>query len=125
MPEHVDHVPVSVLHHVVWQVVDDGPAIHERLLRQVANLLADLAGEGVDVEVVAHGAGLDLLLPGGPNAELVRDLQGRGAAFLACENTLRSRELEVRDLLADVRAVPSGVAAIVRRQSQGWSYLRA
>lgn len=125
MPEHPDPVPVSVSHHVVWQVVDDGPVMHERLLRQVANLLADLGAEGVEVEVVAHGAGLDLLLPGGAAARLVRDLQGRGVAFLACENTLRSRELEVGDLLADVRAVPSGVAAIVRRQSQGWSYLRA
>jgi intracellular sulfur oxidation DsrE/DsrF family protein len=125
MPQNFDHVHVSVLHHVVWQVVDDGPVMHERLLRQVANLLADLGAEGVEVEVVAHGAGLDLLLPGGPAAELVRDLQCRGVAFLACENTLRSRELEVGDLLADVGAVPSGVGAIVRRQSQGWSYLRA
>lgn len=125
MPEHVRPGPSSARHRVVWQVVDAEPGRHERVLRQVANLLADLGPEGVQVEVVAHGEGLDLLLPGRPTAGTVRDLQDSGVVFAGCENTLRSRGLSPADLLPDVRAVPSGVGAIVRRQSQGWAYLRA
>lgn len=121
-PGAADSVPT---HRVVWQVVESDPALHERLLRQVVNLLADLGPDGLEVEVVAHGAGLDLLLPGGPAAAVIGDLQDRGVVFRACANTLRSRELEPGDLLAGVLTVPSGVGAIVRRQSQGWSYLRA
>lgn len=112
-------------HQVVWQLTDAGEAGHERLLRSVGNLLADLQGEGVEVEVVAHGPGLDLLLPAAASAADVRALQERGVTFLACENTLRSRHLAIEDLPAGVRAVPSGVGHLVRRQSEGWSYLRA
>ena len=125
MPDHPVPSRVSPPHQAVWQVVDGEPAMHQRLVRHVANLLADLGADGVAVEVVAHGAGLDLLLPDRDTADAVRGLQERGVAFLACENTLRSRDLEIGDLLADVGTVPSGVGAIVRRQSQGWSYLRA
>ena len=125
MPERPEPSRVSPPHHVVWQVVDGEPAMHQRLVRHVANLLADLGADGVAVEVVAHGAGVDLLLSGAATAEAVRGLQEDGVAFLACENTLRSRDLETGDLLEDVGTVPSGVGAIVRRQSQGWSYLRS
>ena len=125
MPDHPMPSRVSPTYQVVWQVVDGEPAMHQRLVRHVANLLADLVAEGVEVEVVAHGAGLDLLLPDRDTADAVRNLQEHGVAFLACENTLRSRALVVGDLLAGVGTVPSGVGALVRRQSQGWSYLRA
>lgn len=125
MPERVLVPGEPLPHRVVWQVDDGDPALHQRLLQQAANLLADLAAEGAEVEVVAHGGGLDLLMAGGAPAGAVRELQGRGVVFLACRNTLRSRGLEVGDLLEGVQAVPSGVGAVVRRQSQGWSYLRA
>ncbi len=110
---------------VVWQVVDGGVDLHERLLRQVSNLLADLQPAGVEIEVVAHGAGLDLLLTPGRVADLVRELQEGGVVFVACDNTLRSRGLTLLDLVEGVRAAPSGVGHLVRRQQAGWSYLRA
>jgi uncharacterized protein len=110
---------------VVWQVVDGEADLHERLLRQAANLLADLQPDAVQIEVVAHGAGLDLLLAPGRIADLVRELQEAGVVFVACDNTLRSRGLTLADLVGGVRATPSGVGHLVRRQQAGWSYLRA
>lgn len=110
---------------VVWQATDGGPEAGDRLLRSLTNLLADLGTEGVRVEVVAQGAGLDLLLPSTGLAHQVEALRDRGVGFLACENTLRSRQLRVDDLLPGVRSVPSAVGHVVRRQSQGWSYLRS
>lgn len=112
-------------HRVVWQITEGGPEAGERFLRSLTNLLADLEGEGVEVEVVAQGPGLDLLLPRTGLAEQVEGLRGRGVRFLACENTLRSRQVGVDDLLPGVRSVTSAVGHLVRRQSQGWSYLRA
>ena len=112
-------------HRVVWQVVDGGADVHERLLGQAANLLADLRPAAVEIEVVTHGAGLDLLLTPGRIADLVRDLQELGVVFVACDNTLRSRGLTSADLVDGARTTPSGVGHLVRRQQAGWSYLRA
>lgn len=112
-------------HRVVWQLVDEGAGVHERLLRQVGNLLADLRPADVQIEVVAHGAGLDLLLTPGRIADQVRDLQELGVVFVACDNTLRSRGLTAGDLVEGARTTPSGVGHLVRRQQVGWSYLRA
>lgn len=112
-------------HRVVWQVADGGAAFLDRTLRQMSNLLADLGEGAVEIEVVAHGAGLDLLLGVDGTGDAVAGLRGRGVTFLACENTLRSRNLTLADLVDGVRCVPSGVGALVRRQAEGWSYLRA
>ena len=117
-----DHAPD---HRVVWQLVDGGADVHEQLLRQAANLLADLRPADVRIEVVAHGAGLDLLLTPGRIADQVRDLQERGVVFVACDNTMRSRGLTAGDLVEGARTTQSGVGHVVRRQQVGWSYLRA
>lgn len=123
MPE--DESSAGVMYRVVWQLTDGGTEFHERFLRSVLNLVADLEPDSARVEVVAHGAGLDLLLPDRGTAHPVRDLQHRGVTFLACQNTLRSRQLTVEDLIPEVQHVTSGVGHVVRRQQQGWSYLRA
>lgn len=120
-----DHGRPGTVYRVAWQLVDGAPDLHSRVLRNVANLLEDLGDAGVQVEVIAHGAGLDLLLATGQTGDAIASLQARGVTFLACENTLRGRELAPSDLVRDVRTVPSGVGALVRRQAEGWSYLRA
>ena len=120
-----DQLPAGLPPRVVWQLTDGGTEFHERFLRSVLNLMVDLEPDSAQVEVVAHGAGLDLLLPGRGSAHPVRDLQHRGVTFVACQNTLRSRHLTVEDLIPEVQPVTSGVGHVVRRQQQGWSYLRA
>lgn len=115
----------SVAHRVVWQVADGGAATQERLLRNLTNLIDELGVEGLQVEIVAHGAGLDLLLAQGRAVDTLRGLGERGVVFLACENTMRRRHLASSDLIPGAQAVPSGIAEVVRRQSDGWSYLRA
>ena len=123
MPQ--DEFPAGLPPRVVWQLTDGGTEFHERFVRSVQNLVVDLEPDGAQVEVVAHGAGLDLLLPGRGTAQPVRDLKHRGVTFAACQNTLRSRLLTVEDLIPEVQAVTSVVGHVVRRQQQGWSYLRA
>ena len=39
--------PGQVAHRIVWQVVDGGADLHERLLRNFSNVLDELEAEGV------------------------------------------------------------------------------
>lgn len=115
----------AVAHRVMWQVADGGAETYDKVLRNIDNVLVDFAEETISIEVVAHGAGLPLLLSATPGSgDHVRALIDQGVTFLACENTMARQHVDAGELLPDVGTVPSGIAAIVRRQGQGWSYLR-
>ncbi len=113
----------STKYKVVFQLTDNDTFIQKSMLRQLTNLLE--AMEDVDVEVVTHSYGIDLLLAGTPFQDVIRKLEKRGVTFLVCENTLRQEKLDRSRLLDSVHTVPAGVAHIVRRQAEGWSYLKA
>ncbi|MDG3014600.1 DsrE family protein [Speluncibacter jeojiensis] len=112
--------------------VDDGVVVHlpeadpkrqETVLRNVANLLRALGPDTV-VELVTHGPGVELCTGETGLADTVADLQQRGVTVCACANTVAARQLAESDLLPGVTVVPSGIAHLVVRQRQGWSYLR-
>lgn len=107
---------------MVVHLDEGGDAKHEVVVRNVANLLDDLGG--IPVEVVTHGSGIGLCLPGSPHAEAVQALMARGVVVAACENTLRSQDMDRGRLAEGVVTVPSGVGELVRRQHQGWAYVR-
>ena len=48
----------------------------------------------------------------------------KGVAFLACENTLRERNISKDQIIAEADFVPSALIHIVTRQEQGWSYIK-
>lgn len=78
----------------------------------------------IQVELVTHGPGIGLCLPGSASAEAVQALMARGVAVAACENTLRSQDMDRGRLAEGVVTVPSGIGELVRKQHQGWAYLR-
>jgi len=82
------------------------------------------------VEVVMNGRGLDLVrVDTAPYAERVAQLQREyhNLTFAACQNTIdrlkREQNITVR-LLPGVIIIDSGMAEIMRRQHQGWTYLQ-
>ena len=93
-------------------------------LGNVLNLLTDLGDQVQAVEVVANGPGLDMFLSGAESAPMVESCRERGVVLSACANTLRSRNLDRSALLDGVEVVSSGIGQVVRRQADGWQYVR-
>ena len=113
-------------HRVVFQVTADGDEQWEAVIGNVENLRAAFGPEKTTVQVVAHGKGLGLLLPA--NAALrgrMQKLHDGGVVFAACENTMRKKNVTKEQLLPFVTTVDSGVAEVVRRQEQGWAYIKS
>lgn len=80
----------------------------------------------IQVEIVVHGKALDLLVK--DKTHLANDiiaLTKEGIVFSACENSMRKHHIQKSDLLTEAFTVPSGVAEIILKQEQGWSYLKA
>ncbi|MEU6009608.1 DsrE family protein [Streptomyces sp. NPDC047453] len=91
----------------------------DRVVRAVTNLVA-AADRPVEVEVVVHGAGLDLVL-GEEAGEQVPRLLETGARVLACANSLSGRGLTADTLVAGVGVVPAAVWHLALRQHEGWA----
>lgn len=108
---------------VVFHLDEDGSDKHEAFVRNVANLL-DYLEEDATIELVAHGPGIGICLADSPQAEAVRALVERGVLVAACENTLRARSIGLDQLAVGVTTVPAGIGELVRRQRQGWAYVR-
>jgi hypothetical protein len=92
-------------------------------LNNINNLLSDL--KDVEVELVAYAQGVMLYLPDeNPYQARIEALQEKGVDLLVCNNSLRSLNLKPADLLERVRVVPSGVGELVKKQQEGWIYIR-
>lgn len=88
-------------------------------------------GQPARIQIVANGEGLDLLRVGAsPYPETVQRMlqEYDNLQFVACQNTIdrlkRERGVSAR-LLPGVIVIDSGVAEIMRRQREGWVYIRA
>jgi intracellular sulfur oxidation DsrE/DsrF family protein len=111
-------------HRIVFQLSSGDTLAQRGLLKNLQNLLTEWPD--AQIEVVNHSQGLDFVLA--RESPFVKEISGfikKGVVFAACENTLRSRKLDKSALLPGVTTVPSGVAEIVKKQEEGWSYLKA
>jgi len=109
---------------VVFHLDEAERAKHEAILRNIRNLLDDLGAEQTRVELVAHGPGIDLLTGQTGLGEQAQALAARGVILAACHNTLRERQIPAERLLPGVTVVPAGIGEIVRREAEGWLYVR-
>ena len=93
-------------------------------LKNIENILKEV-GDAAEIEVVAHGAGIGLLVQGqSPHAGKIQSLIARNVKFAACKNTLRDKSIPQERLLPGVQVVPSGAVEVLRKQQEGFGYFR-
>jgi intracellular sulfur oxidation DsrE/DsrF family protein len=111
-------------HRIVMQLVSGDTLVHKGLMRQLRNMLE--AAPTMQMEVVCHGPGMDLLMSDRSIvADKVQYFSGRGIVFLACENTIKEKQLDRSKVFPVAGFVQAGIIHIVERQEDGWSYIKA
>lgn len=121
--------PVRAARNVVFEVTSDGPEKWLGALRNVENAQKSLGAAAGKLVVVTHGKGLGLLLAKNvaENSELktkIEKLHADGIVFAACENTMRRDKVEKKDLVEQATTVDSGVGETVRKQAEGFAYIK-
>jgi intracellular sulfur oxidation DsrE/DsrF family protein len=112
-------------HHVVIQVSTNDTAVWKMTMSNIRNLKLNW-DDGVYIEVVAFGPGLDLLTSATSiEQKHIEEFAKKGVKFMACENSMKAKNVHKKDLVDDAGTVPAGVAEIVLKQEAGWSYLKA
>lgn len=122
----------GLTHKVAIHVDQNDPQVLNMALNNVQNLNAYFTEQGdtVEIELVAYGPGLHMLMT---DKSPVRDrvstlgLEMDNLTFSACGNTIANIEkksgAEVA-LMDEAQVVPSGVARLIELQEQGYTYVR-
>lgn len=110
---------------VVFQVSDADPKKWALTLNNVKNVQEALGANNVTVEIVAYGPGIGMLKADSEIGNRVLEALQAQVAVMACENTMRGQHLTHADMLGKIGYVPSGVAELVKRQAEGYAYIRA
>jgi intracellular sulfur oxidation DsrE/DsrF family protein len=99
-------------------------AVWSGMLGNIRNFQKVWPGNVV-IEVVVHGKALNFLVAS--KSHLVPDVEAMtklGVVFNACENTMNKYGIKKEMLIPSVSSVPSGVAELVIKQEEGWSYIK-
>lgn len=82
-------------------------------------------GANVAIEVVAFGPGIELVMTEkSAAAEGIAKMIKNGVIFVACKNTMAKKNITKEELIENVGTVPSGIAEVIIKQEQGWSYIK-
>ncbi|HEY2559412.1 MAG TPA: DsrE family protein [Caldimonas sp.] len=109
----------------LFQVTDDDPALWNMILNNMRNLREGVGSEGAEIELVGYGPGVHMLKADSPVKERIADALKSGVKVNACQNTMKAMELTPADMLPEIGYVPSGVVEVMRKQQQGWAYIRS
>lgn len=112
-------------HHVLFHL-DEGSAFRLKLvLSNIQNLLTALVEKEVEIECIVNGAGVKLFqLPKDSKHEENEKLVKRSVRFLICQHSLNVYDLTKEAILDVVEFVPSGVGELVKKQAEGWAYIK-
>jgi hypothetical protein len=109
---------------VIFQVSDADPAKWSLALNNARNVQTELGKENVLVEIVAYGPGLGMLKAESKvEGRLAQALQ-ENVGLIACENTMHNTKTTKADMYSGISYVTAGVTHLMKRQREGWAYIR-
>jgi intracellular sulfur oxidation DsrE/DsrF family protein len=111
-------------HRLILQVSDNDPAKWKLALNNAHNVQEDLGKENVQIEIVAYGPGLGMLKAESAVADGLAGAMDNSVRLLACENTMTNTKVTKGDMYGGIAYVKAGVTHIMKRQREGWAYIR-
>jgi len=112
-----------------WQIV----------LGNITNFLNDVGQDNANIEVVINGEAVSIfknrcqpaegggLCDGSINGSLLEQMEKLskvGVKFVACRNALKGQLVDEESLPDFVTVVPAGITEIVRKQAEGYAYIK-
>ncbi len=109
---------------VVFQVSDNEPAKWSTTLNNAKNVQEAFGADKVDIEIVAYGPGIHMLKDDALAANRVTEATQAGIQIVACENTMTAQKISRADMNPSITYVKAGVVELMKRQREGWAYIR-
>jgi intracellular sulfur oxidation DsrE/DsrF family protein len=119
----------KVVYHINYNGSEDDK-LYRGAMRNIQNHINAVGAENLDIKVVVHGNGVNLLKSAVDDQQLqsqVVNLKIQNVSFQVCNNTLVGRKIDYENELFEVfddMIVPSGVAELSHLQQQGYTYIK-
>ena len=109
---------------LVFDLSSEDTVSHAAVYRQINNVLVDIPD--LQVEVVLHGQAVRYMLKDSSyfNSRIAV-AKSKGVSLAVCNNSLRRLKIDPSQVKTDAMIVPSAVGELVRRQHEGWAYIKA
>jgi len=109
---------------LVIQVSDGDAGKWNLALNNAKNVQQAYGADKVDIEIVTYGPGIGMLKMDSVIANRIDESKKAGVSIVACQNTMKNMKLTNEDMLPNTSYVPSGVVEIMKKQGEGYAYLR-
>lgn len=116
--------PAGVKNRMAIQINEGDAAKWNTVLGNIHNIQNELGKQNVTIAVITIGPGLGMLLADSLAANRVQEAMADGVEFLACGNSVKAQNIDPDDLVAGTKVTTSGYVELMKRQQQGWTYLR-
>lgn len=97
--------------------------VYKSLVNQITNMKKEIPD--AQVAVVCHGPGMNFLLK--TNAEYVSKIEKlklKDVTFIGCQFTMKQKNIKPEDLVPFAQTVPYAMVDIVKKQQDGWIYVK-
>jgi len=109
---------------VIFQVSDADPAKWSLALNNARNVQAELGKDNVQIEIIAYGPGLGMLKADSKVEARLAQALTDSVGLLACENTMTNTKVTRSEMYSGISYVTAGVTHLMKRQREGWAYIR-
>ena len=110
-------------HKIAWDIESGDTALQRGLYKQINNVLT--ASPDTKIEVVFHGNAIYAMLTDtGYHKEQIMNLVKKGVIFAACNNSLKSRNIDRKRVMPRAIIVPVAILELVKKQEEGWAYIK-
>lgn len=109
---------------VVWDLSSADTTVQAAVFRQINNARAQVPD--LQVEVVFHGQAIMAVMNDSMQfAARVKVAKEKGVTLAVCNNSLKRLKIDPSKLMPETTIVPSAVVELIKKQAEGWSYLKA
>ena len=111
-------------HRIIFAITSGDKTDWEISMHNTSNLLKGFAPDPVEIEIVAFGPGINVLKADSSVRADLEALQKQGVHLAACHNSMKGNNLTLADMIPGTVEVPSGIVELVKKQEEGWSYVK-
>lgn len=109
---------------VVFDLTSKDSIDHQSVIRWL-NEITKVSNDA-KIEVVMYGKGISLAVKGKSSVsdDVTRLAANPNIRFKVCAAAMKNQGIQQAELLAGVETVPDGIYEIIRKQKQGWGYIK-
>lgn len=117
-------VTAHAQHKIIWEISAGDTAQQRVLFNQVNNVLAE--APDAKIEVVFHSFSIYAFIKDtGYFKPQIAALHKKGVVFAVCNNSLKKRSITPDRVIPEAIIVPVAILELVKKQEEGWAYIRA